>query len=204
VHVKAFPTKLACLHNTASFPIVEQQRQLLSNECQIPPWQREIQRVFLLHPISNNQDLQDKVAIGCTICTTHKLSNLSVSMDPTNSMLPWLKEHQVHYYGHLWRQHYPDGWEPDQYSLPNHPLKLPLWIIIDALQWVVIIPDEVTALDAGAKDSYEYLMYSSNELTTYVPPFEVFPSHPGIDSGKTQVITAGIRTKSMLAHKMHS
>jgi len=72
--------------------------------------------------------------------------------------------------------------------------------IFDALQHVAITPDKAIALDSSPKEYYSQIMDSGNKMITYVPPFKLFPSHPGIGSGKTRIVTDGIRIHSMPQH----
>jgi len=72
--------------------------------------------------------------------------------------------------------------------------------IFDALQLIKIKPDKVIALDDSAQEHYSHMMDSGDELITYVPPFEVFTSHPGIGTSKTRIVTDGIGIHSTPQH----
>jgi len=48
-------------------------------------------------------------------------------------------------------------------------------ILEDDLHHVKISPEEIIALDSSAQDHYQLAMDSSDDTTTFIPPFELFP-----------------------------
>jgi len=68
--------------------------------------------------------------------------------------------------------------------------------IFDALQTISITKEEVLALAPDAAAHYKHAMDSGDEVMTFVPPFEVFPTKLSHGPNTNRVITEAVRIAS--------
>ncbi len=167
--------ELSRIDKAVSFLSNDKKQSYYPNNNKFPEDEGKFKEFFTIHyPTRKTAHL---VTVGCIIRTTKTISEMKKSTDPNTSILNWLKENRVfiavdsigHYAAHTIS------------NLINiHPrithrttLRETLF---DALQSIQITKEEVLEMALDAKAHYEHAMDSSDEVITFVPPFEVFPT----------------------------
>jgi len=190
-HVRMLTEELSRADKAVSFLSIDKKHSYYPSNDKFPDDEGKFKEFFTIHyPTRKTNHL---VTVGCIIRTTKTISEMKKSTDPTTSILKWLKENKVfiavdsigHHaartIGNLINIH------------PRITHRTTLRdTIFDALQAIPMTKEEVIEMAPDAKLHYEQAMDSGDEVVTFVPPFEVFPTTlihgPATDRVKTDSI----------------
>jgi len=166
-----------------------------------PTSKENFKAYFLVHPTSTKVAKQQTVTVSCILCSLKLVKNIKFDKIDPSPVIDWLHlnkiiikvdapGHEVTWVvGHLLHVH----------PKITHPIYLKD-TLEDNLHHVKISPKEVIALNSSAQAHYQLAMDSSNDTTTFVPPFELFPTELGssLTDNCVSTIIIGIKPKQTI------
>jgi len=166
-----------------------------------PASEENFKTYFLVHPASTKPVKHQSVMVGCILCSSKMVKTIKFDKIEPSPVIDWLRSHKIfieadalghevtRVVGHLLRIH----------PKITHQLYLQD-TLEDDLQRVKITPQEVIALDGSAQAHYQQTMDSGDDITTFVPPFELFPTDLGSGPADNRVSTIAIGIKTKASH----
>jgi len=178
----------------------------------IPMKEAEFKEFFFVHLTPNQPIYRNKVTVGCQILSNKTITELKKSTLEDHTMMEWLTNNQVYLeVDSLGRETIRTiGYFFNIHPRITHKTSFKA-NIRDALEKVSITKAEVIKLDSRAQfhydpeDKEELYDADDDEVTPFVPPFELFMSPVGYGTRTTRVATRtiGIKTNVMHGNLLH-
>jgi len=147
------------------------------NKDPFPSNENKFKQFFNLHPRSNNPALKHQLSLGCILRSSRSISEIKNHTIDDTPFIDWLNTQRIFLEADNL------GYETTKvigFLLKIHPRIVHRDALKETLtthlQNLSVDPQQVVDLDKTAKEHYQHAMDSGDHVTTYVPPFELFPT----------------------------